>query len=325
MGDARLICDFCAHRCSLAPGQIGVCGIRENRDGELVTLTWGRVVSAAVDPIEKKPLYHYYPGSTAFSVALAGCNFRCKFCQNASIAFPELFERQARRWEVGDLLVAWRESGSRTIAYTYSEPTVWQDYLIETATPARAEGARIVMVTNGFLTSEAVERLLPIVDGFNIDLKGDDAFYRSICRGRHDPVIETIARIAPVRHLEVTTMLIESRHTPEVLDRLGEQLANVGVKVWHLSRFHPAWRMLDEPATSESFLQGAILRVRERFGAEIPFIYGGNSRQTEYLRTECPRCATLCIDRNGRARDHTHGGHCPRCGHGIYGRFDEKT
>jgi len=322
-GGGRLTCDFCAHRCTLAPGQVGVCGIRENRDGRLVTTTWGRIVAAAVDPIEKKPLYHFYPGSTAFSIALAGCNFRCKFCQNASIAFPELFERNNEFWDVEDFLAAWRSSGSPTIAYTYSEPTVWQDYLIRTAVPARAEGARTVMVTNGFMTPEAVDRLAPVVDGFNIDLKGDDAFYRSLCRGRHDPVVDMITRVADSgRHIEVTTMVIPSRHTPGILDELAREIAEAGVQVWHLSRFHPAWRMLDEPATSESFLRDTILRLRERWSDEIPFIYGGNSRQREYLRTECPQCGRLCIDRNGRGRDLTDHGLCPSCGTAIYGLFE---
>lgn len=321
--DESLRCDFCAHRCLLAPGQVGICGIRENRDGRLVTLTRERVVAAAVDPIEKKPLYHFYPGSTAFSIALAGCNFRCKFCQNASIAFPELFEYRSERRGVDDIVHAWRLSGSPTIAYTYSEPGVWQDYLIDTAVPARREGARIVMVSNGFLTPEATDRLVPVVDGFNIDLKGDDAFYRSLCRGRHDPVLDTITRLSAAgRHLEVTTMLIESRHSPEILDRLAEELAGAGVQVWHLSRFHPAWQMLDQPATSESFLRDAILRLRERWLAQIPFIYAGNSRQREYLQTECPQCATLCIDRDGMTHDVTNHGCCPSCGATIYGLFD---
>ena len=166
---------------------------------------------------------------------------------------------------------------------------------------------------------------LQAVSDFNIDLKGDDAFYRSLCRARHDPVIDTIARVARVRHLEVTTMVIESRHDRALLDRLAEALARAGVQVWHLSRFHPAWRMREEPATSETFLRETIATLREKWGSAIPFLYAGNSRQSEYLRTYCPRCATLCIDRNGRIRDYTREGGCPACGTTVYGRFAENS
>ncbi len=321
MENKQIRCDFCAHRCVLAPGQLGRCGIRENRGGTLLTTTYGQIVAAAVDPIEKKPLFHFYPGSTAFSVALAGCNFRCRFCQNASLAFPELFERDVRRWTIDELLSAWRSTSSPTIAYTYSEPGVWQDFLLDTARPAVEEGARIAMVTNGFLTAEAADRLVDVVDAFNIDLKGDERFYRTLCHAHFDPVVATTERIARTRHVEVTTMLIESTHSVDLLERLADQLARAGVKVWHLSRFHPAWKMHDEPRTSEGFIKDAVERVRERWNNDIPFIYVGNSRQSEYLRTACPRCGRLCVERNGRVIDHTIGGRCPSCDFTLYGRF----
>jgi pyruvate formate lyase activating enzyme len=312
-------CDFCAHRCRIAPGGTGICGVRRNDNGTLVTTVYGRIQSAAIDPIEKKPLYHFLPGTRVFSVALAGCNFRCRFCQNASIAFPEAFPRPRAHWTPEETVAAWRESETPTIAYTYSEPTVWQDFILDTAPLVRAEGGRVVMVTNGFFTPEALDRLLPVVDAFNVDLKGDDAFYRELCGGRGGPVLEAIRRIAPARHLEVTTMLMPSRHTEEILDTLRGELVAAGVKVWHLSRFFPAWKMADEPATSERDLRRALDFLAEREAP--PFIFAGNSRQSEYHLTVCPACDTVCIDHRPPVRDDTVDGRCPACGAELYGVF----
>ena len=318
-GATPLQCDFCAHRCRIAPGHRGVCGVREHRDGRLVTTVYGRVQSAAIDPIEKKPLYHFLPGSNVFSVALAGCNFRCSFCQNASIVVPEHFPVPQAQWSPNDVFDAWRRSNTPSIAYTYSEPSVWQDFVLDSAVRIKSAGGRVVMVTNGFLTAEALDRLLPVVDAFNIDLKGDARFYRELCRGRVEPVLETIARVAQERHLEVTTMLIASRHSEEVVELLRRRLVEAGVQVWHLSRFFPAWHMLDEPATSERFLQETLDRLSH--AERPPFIFAGNSRQSEYHRTVCPECGTVCVEHRFPVRDHTDHGACPGCGRKLYGVF----
>jgi pyruvate formate lyase activating enzyme len=176
------------------------------------------------------------------------------------------------------------------------------------------------MVTNGFFTPEAVDRLIPVVDAFNIDLKGDDHFYRELCGGRGGPVLESIRRIAPERHLEVTTMVMPSRHTDEIIDALRGELVAAGVQVWHLSRFFPAWRMADEPETSEGDLRRVLDFLSER--GSPPFIFAGNSRQSEYHLTVCPRCDTVCIDHRPPVRNDTVDGRCPACGTEIYGVFN---
>lgn len=321
MSDAEVICDFCAHRCRLADGATGLCGVRVRRGGRIETTVYGEIQSAAVDPIEKKPLYHFLPGSRVFSVALAGCNFRCSFCQNASIAMPELFPKPRAHWSPEEVFAAWQDSGTPTIAYTYSEPTVWQDFILDTAPMVRAAGGRVVMVTNGFFTPEAADRLMAVVDAFNIDLKGDDEFYRRLCRGRVAPVLDTIRRIAPHRHLEVTTMLMPSRHTPEIIEDLRRELSAAGVRVWHLSRFFPAWKLKQEPATSETELRTTLDRIAHT--GDPPFIFAGNSRQSEYHQTRCPACGTVCIDHRAPVEDRTVGGTCPECGQQLYGVFDE--
>lgn len=323
-----LQCDFCAHRCRILPGKTGRCGVRKHvtdegeRQGRIVTTVYGRIQAAGTDPIEKKPLYHFLPGSAAFSVALGGCNFRCRFCQNDRIAFADRLGPPLTTWSPENLLTAWHRSGASSIAFTYTEPGVWQDYLIDCATIARSEGARIVMVTNGFLTPEAVERLLPVVDAFNIDLKGNDAFYRELCRATHPPVIETIRRIAPHRHLEVTTMLMERFHDHSVLEVLRDELSSAGVQVWHLSRFYPAGSMLDEPATGEAYLESALRAADGTSARAIPYLYAGNSRIMEYQRTLCPECGTLCIERESTVKNHTIHGACPTCGHRVFGVYE---
>ncbi len=319
-----LQCDFCAHRCRIPPDRTGLCGVRYHVPGSpgqpprIVTTVYGEIQTAATDPIEKKPLYHFLPGSRAFSIALGGCNFRCRFCQNDGIAFAENLGSALVHWEPGDLAEAWRRSEAPVLAYTYTEPAVWQDYLLDSGVEAAKQGARIVMVSNGFFTPQAVDRLLPVVEAFNIDLKGNEEFYRSLCRATDSPVIEAIRRIAPYRHVEVTTMLMERFHDDTVLTTLRDHLVDAGVQVWHLSRFHPAGKMLDEPATSEAFLRHALETVKTD---RIPYLYAGNSRILEYQRTLCPRCGTLCVDRGAEVVNDLVRGACPRCGVHLYGVF----
>ncbi len=313
-------CDFCAHRCRIPEGRTGLCGVRRNSGGRLETTVYGAIQSAALDPIEKKPLYHFLPGTRVFSVALAGCNFRCRFCQNASIAVPEQFPLPVAHWDADRLVAEWRASGTPAIAYTYSEPTVWQDYILDTAPGIRRAGGRVVMVTNGFLTPEATERLVEVVDAFNIDLKGDDEFYRQLCRGRMEPVLDTIRRVAPRRHLEVTTMLMPSRHSAETVEELRRALVDAGVRVWHISRFFPAWQMRDEPPTTEDQVRSVLDGIAAT--GDPPFIFAGNSRQSEYHQTRCPDCGTVCIDHRSPVRNLTDRGRCPGCGARLYGVFE---
>lgn len=164
-----------------------------------------------------------------------------------------------------------------------------------------------------------MDRLIPVVDAFNIDLKGDDQFYRRLCKGRSEPVLDAIRRIAPERHLEVTTMLMSSRHTRETIDMLRAELVEAGVQVWHLSRFFPAFQMADEPATTEHDLRDVLDYLSER--ESPPFIFAGNSRQSDYHRTSCPECGTVCVEHRPPVRDYTEHGACPQCGRQLYGVF----
>ncbi len=308
---------------------MGRCSIRRREGDTIRTVNYGEHVSLAVDPIEKKPLYHVLPGAQALSSALYGCNFTCTFCQNCSISQPELYKSLSTRYiSPRELAAELKRGGYPVVAFTYSEPTVWQDYMLDAAAEVKRVDGLSVMVTNGFFTEEALERMVPLIDAFNIDLKGDELFYRKLCGGHMEPVIRNIRRLAdggtghsrqPI--LEVTTMLMEGEHTEEVIVDLGHALDDAGVQVWHLSAFYPAYRMSNRAATTPEFLSGVYERVRAE--TSIPHIYAFSRRRAQYQQTFCPQCGALCIDRSGfgLTENHLVGGRCPQCATTLYGIF----
>jgi len=315
---SSLVCDFCWRHCHLAEGQSGICRLRKNVRGVLVTTTYGQIEAMAVDPIEKKPLYHYYPGSQTFSFALFGCNIACKFCQNYLLSQGEpTLSLASERVEPAKIVSLAREKGCHSISYTYSEPLVWQDYMLDVATLAKKAGMQNIMVTNGSFSQEALARLLPVIDAFNIDIKGDEAFYKEICKGEQQVVLDSIAAIAKTKaHLEVTTMLIESMHTKEDVQALGKLLHERGVQVWHLSRFFPRYKMTYLRASSEGYLKEMVALAKQ---SGIPYIYSGNSE--EQRTTFCPSCHVLLIDEHNRVSSELEHGRCAHCGLPIYGVF----
>ncbi len=316
-------CDFCEHRCRIEEGKRGRCGIRENRNGTIVTVNYGRLVSLALDPVEKKPLYHFLPGTKTLSLALHGCNFSCRFCQNYSISQREFFDPDAgEAMFPAEVVRLAKERRTPSISFTYSEPTVWQDYLLDTARLAHAEGIRTIMVTNGYCTEEALDRLLPVVDAFNIDLKGSDTFYRNQCGAMQEPVLRNIARIAadPGKVLEVTTLVIDALHDDDEILSLGRALVERGVQVWHLSAYHPAYRAT-EPPTDPRYLVRLFDRIRKE--VPLPHLYLGNLWSTEGSETRCASCGTPLIARRGFTVTSSalQEGNCPSCGAPLYGIF----
>jgi len=313
-----LVCDFCWRHCHLAEGQRGICKVRKNVQGKLVTTIYGQIEAMAVDPMEKKPLYHYYPGSMTFSFALFGCNLECQFCQNYTLSQSEhTLSLAGERVEPGKIVALARAKGCHSISYTYSEPLVWQDYMFDVATLAKKAGMQNIMVTNGTFSKEALQRLLPVIDAFNIDIKGDEKFYKDVCKGQQQVVLDAIAVIAKTKaHLEVTTMLIESIHTKEDVQALGKLLQERDVQVWHLSRFFPRYKMTYLKSTSESYLSEMVQPAKQ---SGIPYIYSGNS---EVERTTfCPSCHALLIDEHNQISSTFEHGTCTHCGTSIYGVF----
>lgn len=323
--DGKVRCELCAHRCVIFPGRVGICRVRENVDGDLHTHTYGRVVAHDVDPIEKKPLNHFYPGSTAYSIATVGCNFHCRFCQNWSVSQivgPEQF-LMGEDMTPEQIVDAAIMHECKSIAYTYTEPTIFMEYALDTAEIAHRRGLRNVFVTNGYETPEATETLRPYLDAANIDLKSfRDAYYRRIVGARLQPVLDTIRLMKSLGiWVEVTTLVVPGHNdSDEELRDIARFLVNdIGADTpWHLSRFFPAYRMADVPPTQLS----ALGRARDIGLTEgLRFVYVGNVGETPWENTYCPACDLLLIERSRMSviSNNTVDVGCPRCGRQIPG------
>jgi len=332
LDDQRVRCHLCAHRCVIAPGRKGVCLVRENREGTLYTLVYGIPLSQAVDPIEKKPLFHFHPGSTAFSIATAGCNFRCAFCQNADISqMPrdrgQILGRQASPEEV---VRSARRYGSQSIAYTYTEPTIFFEYSYDIARLAHDVGIASVYVTNGYMTSEMLELFQgldnghePWLDAANVDLKAfRDETYKKVCGARLQPVLDSLKKMVELGvWVEVTTLVVPDMN--DSIDELGDIARfiadELGVETpWHVSRFHPDYKMYDRGATPATTLRRAYDLGRE---AGLRYVYVGNMPGARLEDTYCPNCGQTVIGRWGfQVRDYAiQDGKCTQCGTTIDG------
>jgi pyruvate formate lyase activating enzyme len=323
--DLRVRCNLCSHRCVIAPGRSGACCVRENVDGTLYTLAYDRTISQNVDPIEKKPLFHFLPGSQSYSIATVGCNFRCAFCQNWEISqFPRLQgEVPGRPATPAQIAQAARRAGCASIAYTYTEPTIYAEYALDTAREARELGLRNVFVSNGYMTEELLGLMAGLIDGINVDLKaGRGEFYRRVSGAAFEPVLENLTRIQRLGiWLEVTTLIIPNLNdSDEELGWVAHYLfQNLGPDVpWHISRFYPQYRMVSTPPTPASTLERALRIGRE---AGLHYVYVGNLPGHDSESTRCPSCGTTVIRRHGYHTEIValrHGA-CARCGTTIAG------
>jgi pyruvate formate lyase activating enzyme len=325
-GEGFVKCALCAHRCRIAPGARGVCGVRENRTGTLYSLVYGTVIAENDDPIEKKPFFHFLPGSRAFSLAAAGCNFRCTFCQNHEISQAPRDEGRIvgrARTAVGMVEKA-RQSGSQSIAYTYTEPTVYFEFAKDIAGIAKEKGLKNLLVTNGYMTAEMLDEFAPCLDAANVDLKAfSDDFYRQRCGGRLQPVLDRLRQMKSLGiWIEVTTLLIPGENDSErELRGIAEFICSLGSEIpWHISRFYPRFRMRETPPTPVD----AIHRAAEIGNAAgLKYVYSGNIPGDEGEYTFCARCSFPLIQRHGFAIESLHlvGSACPHCGTKLEGIF----
>jgi pyruvate formate lyase activating enzyme len=326
-GEGRVRCGLCRFRCSIADGRRGLCGVRENREGVLYTLVYGKAVAENVDPIEKKPLFHFHPGSLSYSVSTVGCNFRCLHCQNHQISQWPLERGPIAGAEVAPERLVQRalDAGCRSIAYTYTEPTIYFEYAYETARLARQAGLGNVFVSNGYITPEALETIAPYLDAANIDLKGfSDDFYREVAGASLQGVLDCLRDYH--RHgiwLEVTTLLIPGRNDdPEELRQLTRFIAEeLGPETpWHVTGFYPTYKLQDAPPTPLASLQTAR-KIGQQAG--LQFVYTGNRGDADSESTRCPACRKLVIERSGfrLVTNHLQQGQCPWCPAVIPGRF----
>ncbi len=324
--DNLVRCSLCANRCRIAPGARGVCGVMENREGALYSLVYGIVTAEHVDPIEKKPLFHVLPGSRTYSIATVGCNFHGTFCQNYSISqMPRESGRiTGQKRTPAQIVEMALDTGSQSIAYTYTEPTVFFEFAYDTAQIAHQKGLKNIYVTNGYMTSEMLTMLSPYLDAANVDLKSfRDEFYRKYCGGRLQPVLESLRKMKELGiWVEVTTLLIpDLNDSNKELGRIAAFIASLGTETpWHISRFHPEYNMTDRPATSSSSIHEAV-KIGKSFG--LKHVYSGNLPGDSGENTFCPGCGRLLIGRYGFSIEQIalKNSTCPYCGAKIDGIF----
>jgi pyruvate formate lyase activating enzyme len=324
LGGSDVRCHLCAHDCIIHDGQRGICAVRENRSGTLYSLVYGKVVSMNVDPIEKKPLFHFLPGSTSMSIATVGCNFRCKHCQNYEISqYPRerKFPIPGKDVAAADIVDAALLNNCKSISYTYTEPTIFFELAYDCARIAHEKGIRNVFVSNGYTGPEAARLIAPYLDADNIDLKGSDKFYREICGARLEPVKETIRLMKSLGvWVEVTTLIIpELNDSEQDLTDIAEFIYSVDPAIpWHVSQFYPTYRLLDKPRTPVEKLGQAVQIGRK---AGLKYVYEGNVPGEGGENTYCPACNDTVIERFGYriVKNTIKGTTCSNCGTEIEG------
>ncbi len=317
MDEGRVRCVLCPHHCRLQEGAVGLCGVRLNLDGELYTENYEEIASLALDPIEKKPLYHFYPGSAILSLGTFGCNLFCPFCQNYALAHagrsvsgqgiseagselspgqiiphPGSYARSSQWLEAMALQAV--ADGSVGVAFTYNEPGMWYEYVAECAASLQEHGQKVVLVTNGYIEQEPLRKLLPVVDAMNIDVKAfAPEFYRKLCRGQLEEVLKNVEMAAAECHVEITTLIIPGGNDdPGEIDNLGRWLAGIDSRIpLHLSRYHPAFTFT-RGATPLHTMETSYQIAREY----LDFVYLGNLGETNL--TPCLNCGEVLIQRD---------------------------
>ncbi len=320
----KVQCNLCNHRCIIEEGKRGICGVRENRGGTLFSLVYEKAIASHIDPIEKKPLFHFYPGSTSYSIATVGCNFKCLFCQNADISqMPHDQDRIMGQYLSSEEIVNEASShGCRSISYTYTEPTIYFEYAYDTAKRASKRDIKNIFVSNGYMTKEALDFIAPYLDGANIDLKSfRDEFYKKFCKARISFVLDTIKNMKEKGiWIEVTTLIIPGLNdSEEELRDIAKFLYSIDPAIpWHVSRFQPTYRLLDRPPTPPSTLK----KARDIGLSEgLYYVYTGNIPGDEGENTFCHNCNHLLIERFGFSimTNNLTNGKCPNCGTRMYG------
>jgi pyruvate formate lyase activating enzyme len=324
--DNKVRCNLCSHRCVIKQGRLGICGVRENRSGILKTLVYGKVIARHIDPIEKKPLFHFIPGSLSYSIATVGCNFRCRFCQNADIAqmptdHPGAIVGEACTPEA--VVSAALKGDCKSISYTYTEPTVFFEFAHDTARLAHAAGLRNVFVTNGYMTAEALTMIEPYLDAANVDLKAfSDTFYKELCSAKLKHVQETLRLMKSLDiFVEVTTLIVPQLNDDRVeLEQLAAFINNdLGPETpWHISRFHPTYKLTDRSSTPVK-----TLNMAREIGlqAGLKYVYTGNVPGDAGENTFCHSCGRMVIERRGFqvGNIQIENGQCTQCGTAIEG------
>lgn len=324
ISETKVKCILCPHECVIRNGASGICKVRSCKNGKLISDTYGRLSAVAVDPIEKKPLYHFHPGGQILSLGSIGCNMHCDHCQNEQISqCIGISPNSLRKYTIDEICRRASATGTQMVAFTYNEPAVNYEFMLDTARIMTDAGKSCVMVSNGYIMPDPLEELLPHMEAFNIDLKAfDDGFYRKVTGARLDPVLRTMERISEAgKHLEVTYLVIPGMNDDQALfsemtrylsSRLGRQL------VLHLSRYFPRYKMKLAPTPVET-----LAELTEIARQDLDYVYPGNTGPVLDANTYCPSCGHLLIERT-QYQVHTTGidkGRCAQCEQVIPGKF----
>jgi pyruvate formate lyase activating enzyme len=295
-------CGLCNHLCLIRDGKRGLCGVRENQQGTLVSLIYGRVISENIDPVEKKPLYHLLPGSRSYSISTVGCNFFCQHCQNYQISqYPHTTKDivgQHRTPE--DIVAAAYDAGCKSISYTYVEPTVFYEFAYDCSVLAHTRDIKNIFVSNGYMTEEVTRHLAPVLDAINIDIKAfTDTFYKQVCKAKLQPVLETVRLMHELGvWVEVTTLVIPGwNDSTDELRKIARFIKEVDSSIpWHVSAFYPTYHMVDRPPTPV-----ATLQMARKIGLKegLRFVYVGNVPGDGGENTYCPSCGRELVNRYG--------------------------
>ncbi|HZX21016.1 MAG TPA: AmmeMemoRadiSam system radical SAM enzyme [Clostridia bacterium] len=308
----RVRCLLCPHNCVIAENGFGLCSVRANKGGVLKTINYGEITAMAIDPIEKKPLYHFKPGKNILSVGSFGCNFSCDFCQNYSIA---QYKANSKYFPPEELIKVYSDLEDNIgIAFTYNEPSIWYEYIYETSKKLKEtdQYANTVLVTNGYIETEPLLELLPYIDAMNIDLKSfEQDYYKKICGGQLEPVLTTIKNAVGKCHVEITTLLVNGLNdSEEEVEQIASYLGSLDKNIpLHLSRYFPNYKMDDPPTKLE-----VMLRSRDIAKKHLNYVYLGNMDNVD-TSTYCPKCTKLLIERNGFfTNNYMDSNVCPECG-----------
>ena len=319
----KVKCRLCAQYCAISPGKRGICAVRENRDGTLYSLVYGKVIARHIDPIEKNPLFHFHPESRSYSIATVGCNLRCLHCQNYDISqYPKQHPDIPGEDMTPEQVVREAElAGCKSISYTYTEPTIFMEFAYDCARLAHEKGIKNVFVSNGFSSPDATKLIAPYLDANNIDLKGDDDFYKKVAGARLQPVLDTIKLMKELGvWVEITTLIIpDYNDSEEFLEWVAEFIKSIDIAMpWHVTQFYPTYKLLDKPRTPLK-----TLRTAREIGLKtgLKYVYEGNVPGEGGENTYCPSCGELLIERFGFSLTtiKMKNSNCPKCGAQIDG------
>lgn len=315
LNENKVRCNICPHYCIITPENRGRCRSRKNIGGVLYALNYGKTITVSIDPMEKKPLYHFHPGRNIISLGPNSCNLACRFCQNYHSSQLEVSTTKITPTKILELC---RAHACEFVAFTYTEPTTWYEFVLDSSKFLKKNGIRIVLVTNGFINQKPLAKLLPYIDAMNIDLKAfDENFYKKICNGSLDPILDTIQTASKSCHLEITNLIItDANDTKNQISDLVDFLVHVNPEIpLHFSRYYPTYKMNNFATTFSTLEMAKKIALKK-----MKYVYLGNV-STERSTTICPHCDHLLIRRDHPLQNNIVDGHCTNCNYKIYGEF----